>query len=131
MQCFKSPGPNGNGFPTVHVSLLNNTMPSTCPWTAGYLRCTENASIHTTKQWFKMSMNILRNLTSNTGFHTTRRSLRPLVGHPYSFREQYRENSIVFTPPSPATVDFVFQQSSTRHVSLDYKAFLQTCQWTS
>ncbi|GFQ70939.1 hypothetical protein TNCT_566031 [Trichonephila clavata] len=38
MQCFKSPGHNGIGFPTVHVSLLNNTMPSTCPWTAGYLR---------------------------------------------------------------------------------------------
>ncbi|GFQ73344.1 hypothetical protein TNCT_433351 [Trichonephila clavata] len=27
MQCFKSPGHNGIGFPTVHVSLLNNTMP--------------------------------------------------------------------------------------------------------
>ncbi|GFR01044.1 hypothetical protein TNCT_267091 [Trichonephila clavata] len=65
----------------------------------------------------KLSMNILRTLTSNTCFHTTRRSLRPLVGHPYSFRERYREKSIVFTPPpSPATVDFVFQQSSTRHV---------------
>ncbi|GFQ73320.1 hypothetical protein TNCT_433331 [Trichonephila clavata] len=38
MQCFKSPGHNGIGFPTVHVSLLNNTMPPTCPWTAGYLR---------------------------------------------------------------------------------------------
>ncbi|GFQ80965.1 hypothetical protein TNCT_544341 [Trichonephila clavata] len=63
----------------------------------------------------KLSMNILRTLTSNTGFHTTRRSLRPLVGHPYSFRERYREKSIVFTPPpSPRTVDFVFQQSSTR-----------------
>ncbi|GFR32102.1 hypothetical protein TNCT_719651 [Trichonephila clavata] len=37
MQCFKSPGHNGIGFPTVHVSLLNNTMPPTCPWTAGYL----------------------------------------------------------------------------------------------
>ncbi|GFQ71876.1 hypothetical protein TNCT_709471 [Trichonephila clavata] len=80
----------------------------------------------------KMSMNILRTLTSNTFFHTTRRSLRPLVGHPYSFREQYRKKSIVFTPPPlPATVDFVFQQFSTRHVSLDHKAMLQTCQWTS
>ncbi|GFR24898.1 hypothetical protein TNCT_467921 [Trichonephila clavata] len=80
----------------------------------------------------KLSMNIVRTLTSNTGFHTTRRSLRPLVGHPYSFRERYREKSIVFTPPPlPATVDFVFQQSSTRHVPLDYKARLQTCQWTS
>ncbi|GFR32048.1 hypothetical protein TNCT_719491 [Trichonephila clavata] len=37
MQCFKSPGHNGIGFPTVHVSSLNNTMPPTCPWTAGYL----------------------------------------------------------------------------------------------
>ncbi|GFQ78563.1 hypothetical protein TNCT_380011 [Trichonephila clavata] len=79
----------------------------------------------------KLSMNILRTLTGNTGFHTTRRSLRPLVGVPYSFREQYREKSIVFTPPPPPHLDFVFQQSSTRHVSLDYKAMLQTCQWTS
>ncbi|GFR23482.1 hypothetical protein TNCT_420351 [Trichonephila clavata] len=36
----------------------------------------------------KLSMNILRTLTSNTGFHTTRRSLRPLVGHPYSFKHK-------------------------------------------
>ncbi|GFR21637.1 hypothetical protein TNCT_237351 [Trichonephila clavata] len=80
----------------------------------------------------KLSMNILRTLTSNTGFHTTRRSLRPLVGHPYSFRERYREKSIVFTPPPlpPPWISFS-QQSSTRHVSLDYEAMLQTCQWTS
>ncbi|GFR11068.1 hypothetical protein TNCT_508881 [Trichonephila clavata] len=57
----------------------------------------------------KLSMNILRTLTSNTGFHTTRRSLRPLVGHPYSFRERYREKSIVFTPPpSPRHRGFRF-----------------------
>ncbi|GFQ72606.1 hypothetical protein TNCT_443771 [Trichonephila clavata] len=79
----------------------------------------------------KLSMNILRTLTSNTGFHTTRRSLRPLVGHPYSFRNDTERKVLFLPPPSPATVDFVFQQSSTRHVSLDYKAMLQTCQWTS
>ncbi|GFQ99133.1 hypothetical protein TNCT_685181 [Trichonephila clavata] len=55
----------------------------------------------------KLSMNILRTLTSNTGFHTTRRSLRPLVGHPYSFRERYREKSIV-SPPSPRHRGFRF-----------------------
>ncbi|GFQ78624.1 hypothetical protein TNCT_380321 [Trichonephila clavata] len=36
MQCFKSPGHNGIGFQQC-MSLLNNTMPPTCPWTAGYL----------------------------------------------------------------------------------------------
>ncbi|GFQ66587.1 hypothetical protein TNCT_682121 [Trichonephila clavata] len=36
----------------------------------------QNASIHTTKQWFKTVHEYLRTLTSNTGFHTTRRSLR-------------------------------------------------------
>ncbi|GFQ82523.1 hypothetical protein TNCT_361501 [Trichonephila clavata] len=106
-------------------SLLNNTMPSTCPAEQKMHPSTQQNS------GLKLSMNILRNLSSNTGFHTTRRSLRPLVGRPYSFREQYREKSIFYPPLLPATVDFVFQQSSTRHVSLDYKAMLQTCQWTS
>ncbi|GFQ82542.1 hypothetical protein TNCT_361591 [Trichonephila clavata] len=119
-------------FPTVHVSLLNNTMLQPVH---GQQDTFAEQKMHPSTQQnsgLKMSMNILRTLTSNTGFHTTRRSLRPLVGHPYSFREQYREKSIVFNPPPlPATVDFVFQQSSTRHVSLDYKALLQTCQWTS
>ncbi|GFQ70937.1 hypothetical protein TNCT_566011 [Trichonephila clavata] len=67
--------------------------------------------MHPSKQQnsgLKLSMNILRTLTSNTGFHTTRRSLRLLVGHPYSFREQYREKSIVFTPPSSRHRGFRF-----------------------
>ncbi|GFR16912.1 hypothetical protein TNCT_403761 [Trichonephila clavata] len=80
----------------------------------------------------KLSMNILRTLTSNTGFHTTRRSLRPLVGHPYSFRERYREKSIVFTPPpSPRHRGFRFPAVQHTPCPLDYKAMLQTCQWTS
>ncbi|GFQ70953.1 hypothetical protein TNCT_566111 [Trichonephila clavata] len=79
----------------------------------------------------KLSMNILRTLTSNTGFHTTRRSLRPLVGIRIALGNNTERKVLFLPPPLPATVDFVFQQSSTRHVSLDYKAFLQTCQWTS
>ncbi|GFQ73332.1 hypothetical protein TNCT_433291 [Trichonephila clavata] len=82
MQCFKSPGHNGIGFPTVYVSLLKNTMPPSCPWTAGYFA---EQKMHPSTQQnsgLKMSMNILRTLTSNTGFHTTRRSLRPLDGRP-------------------------------------------------
>ncbi|GFR20572.1 hypothetical protein TNCT_403191 [Trichonephila clavata] len=43
----------------------------------------------------KLSMNILRTLMSNTGFHTTRRSLDSLR-HPHSFRERYREK--IFYP---------------------------------
>ncbi|GFR23479.1 hypothetical protein TNCT_420321 [Trichonephila clavata] len=58
----------------------------------------------------KLSMNILRTLTSNTGFHTTRRSLRPLVGHPYSFRNDTEKS--LFTPP-PSPPPFRFQQSHT------------------
>ncbi|GFR16953.1 hypothetical protein TNCT_645621 [Trichonephila clavata] len=63
----------------------------------------------------KLSMNILRTLTSNTGFHTTRRSLRPLVGHPYSFRERYREKSIVFTPPPLSPPPWISFSSSPAH----------------
>ncbi|GFR20642.1 hypothetical protein TNCT_403451 [Trichonephila clavata] len=68
---------------------------------------------HTTKQWFKISMNILT-LTS-TQVPYDRRSLRLSSASVYlgTNREKY-----CFT--LPATVDFVFQQSSTRH-SLDYK----------
>ncbi|GFR20590.1 hypothetical protein TNCT_439861 [Trichonephila clavata] len=63
----------------------------------------------------KLSMNILRTLTSNTGFHTTRRSLRPLVGHPYSFRERYREKSIVFYPPPLSPPPWISFSSSPAH----------------
>ncbi|GFR08512.1 hypothetical protein TNCT_304531 [Trichonephila clavata] len=88
----------------------------------------------------KLSMNILRTLTSNTGFHTTRRSLRPLVGHPYSFRERYREKSIVFTPPpSPRHRGFRFPavqhtpclfrlQSNASNLSMDLLRHFKT-QW--
>ncbi|GFQ94261.1 hypothetical protein TNCT_587531 [Trichonephila clavata] len=99
----------------LRFSLLNNTMPSTCAAEQKMHPSTQQNS------GLKLSMNILRTLTSNTGFHTTRRSLRPLVERPYSFREQYREKSIVFTPPLSRQWIF-FQQSSTCHVSLDYKA---------
>ncbi|GFQ94297.1 hypothetical protein TNCT_587701 [Trichonephila clavata] len=118
MQCFKSPGQNGIGFPTVHVSLLNNTMPPTCPWTAGTFA---EQKMHPSTQQnsgLKMCMNILRTLTSNTGFHTTRRSLRPLVGHPYSFREQYREKSIVFNPPLLPAMWISFSSSPAHAMSL-------------
>ncbi|GFQ95411.1 hypothetical protein TNCT_3971 [Trichonephila clavata] len=88
----------------------------------------------------KLSMNILRTLTSNTGFHTTRRSLRPLVGHPYSFRERHREKSIVFTPPpSPRHRGFRFPavqhtpclfrlQSDASNLSMDLLRHFKT-QW--
>ncbi|GFR20581.1 hypothetical protein TNCT_403221 [Trichonephila clavata] len=73
-----------------------NTMLSTCPWTAGYLP-EQKCIHHTTNSGLKLSMNILRTLTSNTGFHTTRRSLRPLVGHPYSFRND-TEKRLFYSP---------------------------------
>ncbi|GFQ78554.1 hypothetical protein TNCT_566731 [Trichonephila clavata] len=87
----------------------------------------------------KLSMNILRTLTSNTGFHTTRRSLRPLVGRPYSFREQYREKSIVFTPPLSRHRGFRFPavqhtpclfrlQSNASNLSMDLLRHFKT-QW--
>ncbi|GFQ82515.1 hypothetical protein TNCT_361471 [Trichonephila clavata] len=88
----------------------------------------------------KMSINILRTFTSNTGFHTTRRSLRPLVERPYSFREQYREKSIVFTPPSPRHCGFRFPavqhtpclfrlQSNASNLSMDLVRHFKT-QWS-
>ncbi|GFQ82495.1 hypothetical protein TNCT_361381, partial [Trichonephila clavata] len=101
MQCFKSLDTMELVFQQcLRFSLLNNTMPSTCAAEQKMHPSTQQNS------GLKLSMNILRTLTSNTGFHTTRRSLRPLVERPYSFREQYREKSIVFTPPLlPAIVD--------------------------
>ncbi|GFR20662.1 hypothetical protein TNCT_403521 [Trichonephila clavata] len=68
------------------------------------------------KQWFKTVHEYFKTLTSNTGFHTTRRSLRP-SGHPYSFRER-TEKSIVYLSRHRG---FRFQQSSTPCL-LDYKA---------
>ncbi|GFQ82526.1 hypothetical protein TNCT_361511 [Trichonephila clavata] len=106
-------------------SLLNNTMPSTCPAEQKMHPSTQQNS------GLKLSMNILRTLTSNTGFHTTRRSLRPLVGVRIALGNNTERKVFFYPPLLPAIVDFVFQQSSTRHVSLDYKAMLQTCQWTS
>ncbi|GFR24925.1 hypothetical protein TNCT_468011 [Trichonephila clavata] len=109
MQCFKSPGHNGIGFPTVHVSY--STIQCLQPVHGQQDTFSEQKMHPSTQQnsGLKLSMNIVRTLTSNTGFHTTRRSLRPLVGHPYSFRERYREKSIVFTPPpSPRHRGFRF-----------------------
>ncbi|GFQ66584.1 hypothetical protein TNCT_682091 [Trichonephila clavata] len=62
----------------------------------------------------KLSMNILRTLTSNTGFHTTRRSLRPLVGHPYSFRND-TERKVLFLPPPPLPPPWISFPSSPAH----------------
>ncbi|GFR20604.1 hypothetical protein TNCT_403311 [Trichonephila clavata] len=47
------------------------------------------------------------------------RRLRPLVGHPYSFRERYREKSIVLLS---CHVDF-FPAVQHTPCPLDYKAF--------
>ncbi|GFQ73318.1 hypothetical protein TNCT_433201 [Trichonephila clavata] len=114
-------------------SLLNNTMPSTCPAEQKMHPSTQQNS------GLKLSMNILRNLSSNTGFHTTRRSLRPLVGRPYSFREQYREKSIFYPPPSPRHRGFRFPavqhtpclfrlQSNASNLSMDLVRHFKT-QW--
>ncbi|GFQ70948.1 hypothetical protein TNCT_566071 [Trichonephila clavata] len=65
MQCFKSPGHNGIGFPTVHVSLLNNTMLQPVH---GQQDTFAEQKMHPSTQQnsgLKLSMNILRTLTSN------------------------------------------------------------------
>ncbi|GFQ72597.1 hypothetical protein TNCT_443711 [Trichonephila clavata] len=56
----------------------------------------------------KLSMNILRTLTSNTGFHTTRRSLRPLVGIRIALGTIQREKYCFYPPPSPRHRGFRF-----------------------
>ncbi|GFR20848.1 hypothetical protein TNCT_404351 [Trichonephila clavata] len=76
-------------------------MPPTCPWTAGYLL--SRKCIHPQQNsGLKLSMNI-RTLTSTQA--SRQAVLETSRGHPYSFRERYREK-YCFTP-SPATVDFV------------------------
>ncbi|GFQ78565.1 hypothetical protein TNCT_380021 [Trichonephila clavata] len=127
-------------FQQCTVSLLNNTMLQPVH---GQQDTFAEQKMHPSTQQnsgLKLSMNILRTLTSNTGFHTTRRSLRPLVGHPYSFRERYREKSIVFTPPpSPRHRGFRFPavqhtpclfrlQSNASNLSMDLLRHFKT-QW--
>ncbi|GFR20862.1 hypothetical protein TNCT_404421 [Trichonephila clavata] len=70
----------------------------------------------TTKQWFKLSMNIW-DFDEQHGLPYDKRSLR--LRHPYSFGND-TEKSIVL--PLSRHRGFRFQQSSTRHVSLNYKA---------
>ncbi|GFR20621.1 hypothetical protein TNCT_403371 [Trichonephila clavata] len=67
----------------------------------------QKMTIHTTKQWLKLSMNILRTLTATQASIRTR-SLRPL-SHPYSFRER-TEKSIVLLSRHRG---FRFPQSNT------------------
>ncbi|GFQ92134.1 hypothetical protein TNCT_124901 [Trichonephila clavata] len=55
----------------------------------------------------KLSMNILRTLTRNTGFHTTRRCLRPLVGIRIALGND-TERKVLFFPPPPRHRGFRF-----------------------
>ncbi|GFR20835.1 hypothetical protein TNCT_404311 [Trichonephila clavata] len=102
-------------FSTVHLSTQqynasNLSMDSRIP-------SLSRKCIHPhNKQWFKTVHEILRTLTSNTGFHTTS-GLRPRR-HPYSFRERYRE-SIVFPLSPPPWISF--SSSPAQPCPLDYK----------
>ncbi|GFR20819.1 hypothetical protein TNCT_404261 [Trichonephila clavata] len=77
----------------------------------------------TTKQWFKTVM-IFKDFDEQHEASIRQAVLRPLVG----IRIARDTEKVLFTP-SPATVDFVFQQSSTP--CLFRQSMLQTCQWTS
>ncbi|GFR20594.1 hypothetical protein TNCT_403271 [Trichonephila clavata] len=85
------------------MSLLNNTMPQPVSWTAGYSEQKMHPS--TTKQWFKLSMNILRTLTSTQVPYDK----AVLETSRQASARRYRESIVL--PPLPATVDSVFQQS--------------------
>ncbi|GFR01040.1 hypothetical protein TNCT_267071 [Trichonephila clavata] len=105
-------------------------MPPTCPWTAGYF---SEQKMHPSTQQnsgLKLSMNILRTLTSNTGFHTTRRSLRLSSGIRIALGND-TERKVLFLPP-PLSRHRGFRFPAVQHTPcpLDYKAMLQTCQWT-
>ncbi|GFR32095.1 hypothetical protein TNCT_719631 [Trichonephila clavata] len=65
----------------------------------------------------KLSMNILRTLTSNTGFHTTRRSLRPLVGIRIALGND-TERKVLFLPPPPLPPPWISFSSSPAHACL-------------
>ncbi|GFR01032.1 hypothetical protein TNCT_267031 [Trichonephila clavata] len=77
------------------------------------------------KQWFKTVHEYFKDFDEQHRLHTTRRSLRLSSGIRIALGKIQREKYCFYPPLSPH-VDFVFQQSSTRHVSLDYKAMLQT-----
>ncbi|GFR16876.1 hypothetical protein TNCT_645271 [Trichonephila clavata] len=62
----------------------------------------------------KLSMNILRTLTSNTGFHTTRRSLRLSSGIRIALGND-TERKVLFLPPPPSPATWISFSSSPAH----------------
>ncbi|GFR20817.1 hypothetical protein TNCT_404251 [Trichonephila clavata] len=99
--------------------MLSNKQCLNLSWTAGYL--SEQKMHPSTQQtWFKTVHEYFKDFDDNTGFHTTG-VLRPLVGHPYSLGTIQR-NSVY---PLSRHRGFRFPAVSTRHVSLDYKAYFK------
>ncbi|GFQ87583.1 hypothetical protein TNCT_673341 [Trichonephila clavata] len=127
MQCFESLDTMELVFQQC-MSLYSTIHASNLSWTAGYFAEQKMHPSHN-KQWFKTVHEYFKDSDEQHGF-IRQAVLETLVGVRIALGNIQREKYCFYTP-SPATVDFVFQQSSTRHVSLDYKAMLQTCQWTS
>ncbi|GFQ87586.1 hypothetical protein TNCT_673351 [Trichonephila clavata] len=128
MQCFESPGHNGIGFPTVHVSYSQYNAPTV----HGQQDTFAEQKMHPShnKQWFKTVHEYFKDSDEQHRLPYDKAVLRPLVGRPYSFREQYREKSIVFTPPFPHRG---FRFPAVQHTPCLFRlqSMLQTCQWTS
>ncbi|GFQ81391.1 hypothetical protein TNCT_195221 [Trichonephila clavata] len=87
----------------------------------------------------KLSMNILRTLTSNTGFHTTRRSLRLSSGIRIALGNDTERKVLFLPPPSPRHRGFRFPavqhtpclfrlQSNASNLSMDLLRHFKT-QW--
>ncbi|GFR20852.1 hypothetical protein TNCT_404381 [Trichonephila clavata] len=99
-----------NGFQQC-MSLLNNA--STCPWTQDTF--SEQKCIHPhNKTVFKLSMNILRTLTTQASIRQA--VLETSRGHPYTLGDTEKS---IFTLSPPPWISF--SSSPARHVSL-YKA---------
>ncbi|GFQ81389.1 hypothetical protein TNCT_195211 [Trichonephila clavata] len=116
-------------FPTVHVSLLNNTMPPTVHGqqdTSLSRKCIH----HTTKQWFKTVHEYFKDFDEQHRLPYDKAVLETLVGIRIALGNDTERKYCFYPPPLPHR-GFRFPAVQHTHVSLDYKAMLQTCQWTS
>ncbi|GFQ76996.1 hypothetical protein TNCT_94021 [Trichonephila clavata] len=100
-------------------------MPSTCAAEQKMHPSTQQNS------GLKLSMNILRTLTSNTGFHTTRRSLRPLVSVRIALGNNTERKVLFLPPPFSPPRGFRFPAVQQTPCLFRLQSMLQTCQWTS
>ncbi|GFR01038.1 hypothetical protein TNCT_267051 [Trichonephila clavata] len=82
------------------------------------------------KQWFKTVHEYFKDFDEQHRLPYDKAVLETLVGHPYSFRERYREKSIVFTPPLSRHRGFRFPAVQHTPCLFRLQSNASNCQWT-